>query len=86
MLAVSGISKSFQNSNSETLHVLDNISFSVKQGDIIGILGKSGCGKSTILRIIAGLLSPDEGNYCVDNCEISDFLLCSSQKESKILT
>ena len=74
MLAVSGISKTFKNSNSETLHVLDNISFSVKQGDIIGILGKSGCGKSTILRIIAGLLTPDGGNYRVDNCEISEFL------------
>ena len=74
MLLLSGISKTFKNSNSETLHVLDKISFSVGQGNIIGILGKSGCGKSTILRIIAGLLSPDEGVYRVDNCEISEFL------------
>lgn len=74
MLEICNLSKTFKNSHSETLHVLDHISFSVKQGDIIGILGKSGCGKSTLLRIIAGLLLPDEGDYRVDHREITDFL------------
>jgi len=79
MLELRDISKIFKNANSETLHVLDHVSFSIKQGNIIGILGKSGCGKSTLLRIIAGLLAPDEGDYRVENCEITDFL-----KENKI--
>ena len=74
MLELRNINKIFKNSNSETLHVLDNVSFSVKQGDIVGILGKSGCGKSTLLRIIAGLLPPDGGSYRVDDYEITDFL------------
>ena len=74
MLELHGINKVFKNSNSETLHVLDNVSFTVKQGEIVGILGKSGCGKSTLLRIIAGLLAPDGGDYHIENCEIADFL------------
>jgi len=41
--------------------VLDKISLTVKENDFITILGKSGCGKSTFLRILAGLIEPSEG-------------------------
>jgi len=43
------------------LHVLDKISFTVQQGDIVGLLGPSGSGKSTVLNIISGLLTPTAG-------------------------
>ena len=41
--------------------VLDNISFTVEEGEILSIVGFSGSGKSTILKILCGLLSPDSG-------------------------
>lgn len=40
---------------------LDDVSFEVKQGDVFGILGTNGSGKSTILKIIAGVLDPAKG-------------------------
>ena len=43
------------------LRVLDGISLVVRQGSFASILGESGCGKTTLLRIVAGLVRPDEG-------------------------
>ncbi len=45
---------------------LEDISFSVKRGEVVGIVGLNGSGKSTILKIISGILSPTEGTVTVD--------------------
>lgn len=45
--------------------VLKGVSFSVQRGEIVGLLGPNGCGKTTTLRLIAGFLSPDEGTVRV---------------------
>lgn len=45
---------------------LDDVSFEVKQGDVFGILGTNGSGKSTILKIIAGVLEPSKGTCTVN--------------------
>lgn len=45
----------------EELTVLDDISFSVNQGEVMGIVGKNGAGKSTLLKLIAGVLKPTLG-------------------------
>ncbi|MCQ2592187.1 MAG: ABC transporter ATP-binding protein [Treponema sp.] len=50
----------------EKLQILDDISFSVKKGEMICIVGASGCGKSTLLRAIAGLDPEHEGTITVD--------------------
>lgn len=50
--------------------VLDNINFSVNEGEILAIVGFSGVGKSTVLKIISGLLEPDSGNVRVCDDEI----------------
>jgi len=62
MIRVQNISKSFGN----TL-ALDNISFSVKESELFGLLGPDGAGKTTLFRLIATLLLPDSGTINVMN-------------------
>jgi len=45
----------------ETVHAVDNVDFTMTQGEVVGLVGESGCGKSTIGRVIAGLLEPTKG-------------------------
>jgi phospholipid/cholesterol/gamma-HCH transport system ATP-binding protein len=53
--------------------VLDGVSFSVMRGEITIILSGSGGGKSTILKLILGLLKPDEGQVLIDNEDITNY-------------
>ena len=55
----------------ETKKVLDNISFNIKDGETLAIVGFSGSGKSTILKIICGLLEADSGEINVSEGEIA---------------
>lgn len=57
----------------DDLPVLRDISFTVRRGETKVILGGSGSGKSTILKLIIGLIKPDEGEIWVDGEEISQF-------------
>ena len=52
--------------NYRELIALDNVSFKVKKGDVVGIIGSNGSGKSTLLRIISGALMPTMGKVKVD--------------------
>ncbi len=56
-LEVENLSKKF-----EDIIAVDSVSFSVAEGEILGILGPSGCGKTTILKAILGLLTPTDGD------------------------
>ena len=67
ILEFEGIKKSF----GET-QVLKGISLSIKQGEFITFLGASGCGKTTTLRIIAGLETPDEGIVRLNGNDVTD--------------
>ena len=71
MLEVKNLSKYFG-----IKKAVDDVSFNVEQGRILGILGKNGAGKSTIFRIILNILDPDEGEVLYNgekiNGEISD--------------
>ena len=51
--------------------VLNDISFHVKKGEIIGFLGPNGAGKTTTMKIITGCLDADEGNVFIENYDIS---------------
>jgi len=54
--------------------VLDNVSFTLNPGEKIGVLGKIGSGKSTILRLAAGLYEPEEGAVLIDDTDIRQLI------------
>ncbi len=69
MLKVSKLSKSFTKPNLGFLNtekskktILKDISFNAKEGDCIALLGKNGCGKTTLLKLLSGLLTLDKGS------------------------
>lgn len=52
----------------------DNVNFGVEKGKLIGLLGPSGSGKTTILRMIAGLETPDSGDIIIDGVRVNDLV------------
>ena len=56
------------------LSVLEDITFTIRQGEILAIVGPSGCGKSTLFGILGGLLQPTRGTVCVRGRMPSDSL------------
>ena len=64
-LEILNLSKNFEN-NGAQLKVLENISIDVNSGEFIAICGRSGVGKSTLIRMIAGLVNPSSGTVVID--------------------
>ena len=66
LLTIKNLKKSYKN-----LEVLKNISFAVTEGEFISVLGASGCGKTTLLRLIAGLEKSDSGSIEIEGKDIA---------------
>ena len=66
-IKVNNLSKEYKLEKGGCLKVLDNLSFTMPIGSITGILGQSGCGKTTLLEIIARLQSPTNGDVWIEN-------------------
>ena len=71
MINIKDLHKSY-NMESNSLHVLKGINFSVSEGELVAIMGSSGSGKSTLLNIIGMLDNYDKGSYKLDNILIKD--------------
>lgn len=52
--------------------VINNLNFQIPQGKIIGLLGPNGCGKSTMIKMIAGLLQPTSGEVLVNGMQVGE--------------
>jgi ABC-2 type transport system ATP-binding protein len=61
IISVKNLTKVFENKI-----VLDNISFEVPKGQVLGVIGENGAGKTTLLKLITGLLIPDAGSVLID--------------------
>ena len=53
--------------------ILDNISFEINEGEIFGMLGPNGVGKSTIFNLITGLIIPEHGQIKLDNVDVTNY-------------
>ncbi|WDP85753.1 MAG: ABC transporter ATP-binding protein [Desulfobacter sp.] len=60
------VNKAYNHQKENNGLVLKDISFSIDSGDFVIILGESGCGKTTLLNLLAGLETPSSGRICVD--------------------
>ncbi|WFA09937.1 ABC transporter ATP-binding protein [Tissierella sp. Yu-01] len=67
MLKLSNISKSY---NKGKIKAVDNLDIEIKSGEIFGFLGPNGAGKTTTIKMIVGLLKPDEGKILLDEVDV----------------
>ena len=52
------------------LTAVDDVSFVIGRGEVVGLLGHNGAGKTTIMKMMTGLLEPSVGTICIDRLEI----------------
>lgn len=70
LLTATGLTKTFI-SGTRSTHALRDVSFSLREGESVGIIGPSGSGKSTLARILTGHLAPDSGDVALRNVSLT---------------
>jgi HlyB family type I secretion system ABC transporter len=60
----------FKYGGPEAPNILTNINLDIPPGRLMALVGRSGCGKTTLIKLIAGLLEPTEGTICFDNVDL----------------
>lgn len=73
LLSVSDISKSFPQPDGTFVRVLNGMSFDIAVHTIMAVMGPNGCGKTTLLNLVAGSLEPDSGSIGLNDTDISQF-------------
>jgi len=66
------LKKDFMGRGGGRVHAVDDVSFSVQEGETLGIVGESGCGKTTLARLLVRLIDPDSGNVVLEGKPIND--------------
>lgn len=67
MIEIRNVSKAYDN-----IKAVDNVSVSIKENTVFGLIGTNGAGKSTVLRMVAGVLEADEGEIAIDGLPVFD--------------
>ena len=73
MLEIKNLNKIYKSGfwNNHKTEAVKDVSFEIKDGEIFGLIGGSGCGKTTISRMIMGFLEADSGSICYDGIELT---------------
>ncbi len=67
LITLKGVSKAYQQPNGQKISILEPINLEVRSGEIVALLGPTGSGKSTLMRMIAGLIPPTDGQVLYHN-------------------
>ena len=65
------LNRVIERSGRQILHAVDGVSFSIKRGETLALVGESGCGKSTVARLICGLYAPTRGSILLDGVDLA---------------
>ena len=79
LLKLQNISLSFQNRQ-----ILEKYGFEINQGEIFGMLGPNGVGKSTIFNLVTGLIKPDNGDIIIRNEKVNEYPIFLRTSKFKI--
>ena len=77
LLKVENLTKHFPVSGNKVVHAVDDVSFTIKKGKTLGLVGESGCGKSSCARTVIRIYEPTSGRIILDGTDITEL----SQKE-----
>lgn len=80
-IAVKNLSFQYETGTPFATDALQDINFTIPKGEFVGIMGHTGCGKSTLFQLICGLLNPTNGTIFIDDEDI--FQYCHSHKRHK---
>ena len=81
VLRVEGLTKHFPVAGGKVVHAVDNVTFTIPKGKTLGLVGESGCGKSTCARTIIRIYEPTAGKVFLNGTDISDMTATASRAE-----
>lgn len=72
LIEIKNVFRTYVDTNDNKVEALSDVSLSVRKGEFVSIIGSSGCGKTTLLRLLAGLDAPNLGSLTIDGHEIKN--------------